>query len=99
LSITDGLMVHDRVSAAFGLSLWRYNDQGKEVELDCNTESLGEFETAYDREKEAIADIMEYAIGNQILGDLIIHSDGLAAISCIGHGGPGPPQDQAIRVV
>jgi hypothetical protein len=38
--------------------------------LDCNKGSLGQFETAFDGEMEAIADIMEYAIDNQIPGDL-----------------------------
>jgi hypothetical protein len=64
---TDGSR---RVSAAFGWSLRGYNDQGKEVELDCNKVSLGQFETAFDGEMEAIADIMEYAIDDQIPGDL-----------------------------
>jgi hypothetical protein len=93
---TDGSR---RVSAAFGWSLRGYNDQGKEVELDCNKGSLGEFETAFDGEMEAIADIMEYAIDNQIPGDLTIHSDAQAAISRVGHPGTGPGQDRAIRVV
>jgi hypothetical protein len=73
--------------------------QGKEVELDCNKGSLGEFETAFDREMEAIADIMEYAIDNQIPGDLTIHSDAQGAISRVGHKGTGPSQDRALRVV
>jgi hypothetical protein len=47
-------------------SLRGYNDQGKQVELDCNKGCLGEFETAFDGEMEVIADIMEYAIDNQI---------------------------------
>jgi hypothetical protein len=48
---------------------------------------------------EAIANIMEYAIDNQIPGDLTIHSDAQAAISRVGHTGTGPGQDRAIRVV
>jgi hypothetical protein len=84
---TDGSR---RVSAAFGWSLRGYNDQGKDVELDCNKGSLGEFETAFDGEMEAISDIMEYAIDNQIPGDLTIHSDAQAAISRVGHTGTGP---------
>jgi hypothetical protein len=48
---------------------------------------------------EAIADIMEYAIDNQIPGDLTIHFDAQAAISRVGHTGTGPGQDRAIRVV
>jgi hypothetical protein len=75
---TDGSR---RVSAAFGWSLRGYNDQGKEVELECNKGCLGEFETAFDGEMDSIADIMEYAIDNQIPGDLTIHSDAQAAIS------------------
>jgi hypothetical protein len=93
---TDGSR---RVSAACGWSRRGYNDQGKEVELDCNKGSLGEFETAFDGEMEAIADIMEYAIDNQIPGDLTIHSDAQAAISRVGHTGTGPGQDRALRVV
>jgi hypothetical protein len=46
---TDGSR---RMSAAFGWSLRGYNDQGKEVELDCNKGSLGEFETAFDGEMD-----------------------------------------------
>jgi hypothetical protein len=48
---------------------------------------------------EAIADIMKYAIDNQIPGDLTIHSDAQAAISRVGHTGTGPGQDRAMRVV
>jgi ribonuclease HI len=48
---------------------------------------------------EAIADIMEYAIDNQILGDLTLHSDTQAAISRVGHTGTGPGQARATRVV
>jgi hypothetical protein len=61
---TDGSR---RISAAFGWSLRGYNSQHKEVELECNKGCLGEFETAFDGEVAAIADIMEYAIDNQIL--------------------------------
>jgi ribonuclease HI len=93
---TDGSR---RVSAAFGWSRPGYNDRGKEVELDCNKESLGEFETAFDGEMEAIADIMEYAIDNQIPADLTIHCDSQATISRVGHTRTGPGQDTAIRVV
>jgi ribonuclease HI len=93
---TDGSR---RVSAAFGWSLRGYNDQGKEVQLDCNKGSLGEFETTFDGEMETIADIMEYAIDNQIPGDLTIHSDAQAAISRVGHTGTGTGQDRALRVV
>jgi hypothetical protein len=53
---TDGSR---RVAAAFGWSLRGYNDQWKEVELDWNKGSRGEFETAFDREMEAIADFMD----------------------------------------
>jgi hypothetical protein len=53
--------------------------------LDCNKGSLGEFETAFDGEMEAIADIMEYVIDNQIPGNLTIHSDGQADISRVGN--------------
>jgi ribonuclease HI len=47
----------------------------------------------------AIADIMDYAIDNQIPGDLTIHSDAQAAICRVGHTGTGPGQGRAIRVV
>jgi hypothetical protein len=36
---------------------------------------------------EPIADIMEYAIDNQIPGDLTIHSDAQPEISRVGHTG------------
>jgi hypothetical protein len=42
---------------------------------------------------------MEYAIDNQIPGDLTIHSDAQAAISHDGHTETGAGQDQALRVV
>jgi hypothetical protein len=74
---TDGSR---RVFAAFGWSLRGYNDQGEQLELDCNKGCLGEFETAFDREMEAIADIMEYAIDNRIPGNLTIHSDAQARL-------------------
>jgi ribonuclease HI len=92
---TDGSR---RVSAAFGCSLRGYNDQWK-VELDCNKGSLGEFETAFDGEMEAIADLMEYAIHDPIPGNLTIHSDAQAPISRVGHTATGPGQGRAIRVV
>jgi hypothetical protein len=50
------------------------------VKLERNKRCLGEFETAFDGEMEAIADIMEYAIINRIPGDLTIHSHAQAAI-------------------
>jgi hypothetical protein len=93
---TDGSR---RISAAFGWSLRGYNDQGKQTELECNKGCLGEFEAAFDGEIEAIADIMECAIDNQLPGDPTIHSDVQAAISRAGHTGTGPGQDRAIRVV
>jgi ribonuclease HI len=93
---TDGSR---RISAAFGWSLRGCDGQGKQVELECNKGCLGEFETAFDGEMEAIADIMEYAIDNQIPCDLTIHSDAQAEISRVRHTGPGPGQDRAIRVV
>jgi hypothetical protein len=48
---------------------------------------------------EAIANLMEFAIDNEIPGDLSIHSDAQAAIARAGHTGTGPGQEQAIRVV
>jgi hypothetical protein len=67
--------------------------------LDCNKGSLGEFETAFDGEMEAIADIMGYAIDNQIADNLTIHSNAEAAISRVVHTGTGPGQDRALRAV
>jgi hypothetical protein len=48
---------------------------------------------------EAMADIMEYAIDNQILCDLTFHSNDQVAISDVRHTGTGTGQDRAIRVV
>jgi hypothetical protein len=93
---TDGSR---RVSAAFGWSLRSYNKQGKQVELEHNQGCLGEFETAFDGEMEAIADMMGFVDANQIPGDLTIHSDAQAAIARVSHTGTGPGQDRAIRVV
>jgi hypothetical protein len=83
---TDG---SGRISAAFRWSLRAYNDQGKQVEVEHNKGCLGEFETAFDGEMEAIANIMEYVIDNEIPGDLTIHSDAHAAIARVGHTGTG----------
>jgi hypothetical protein len=69
---TDGSR---RISAVFGWSLHAYNDQGKQVKVEYNKGCLGEFETAFDGEVEAIANIMEYVIDNEILGDLTVHLD------------------------
>jgi hypothetical protein len=48
---------------------------------------------------EANADLMEYVKDNEILGNIAVHSDSQAAIARVGHTGPGPEQDRAIRVV
>jgi hypothetical protein len=88
-----------RVSAGFGWTLRQHNHQGKDIELESNKGCLGEFETAFDGEVEAIADLMEYVTDNEIAGDIAIHSDSQAAIARVGHTGPGPGQDRAIRVV
>jgi hypothetical protein len=93
---TDGSR---RVSTAFWWSLRIYNKQGKRVELEHNQGCLGEFETAFDREMETIADIMDFVDANQIPGDLTIHSDAQAAIARVSHTGTGPGKDRAIRVV
>jgi hypothetical protein len=63
------------VSPAFGWSHRRFNDQGKKGELECNQRSLVEFETIFDGEMQAIGNIMEYAMDNQIPGDFTIYSD------------------------
>jgi hypothetical protein len=70
-----------RTYAAFGWSLQLHKGRGKQVEVNYNNGSLGEFETAFDGEMEAIANIMEYVIDNEIPGDITIHSDAQAAIA------------------
>jgi hypothetical protein len=67
--------------------------------VEYNKGCLGEFETAFDGELEAIANIMKYVIDNGILCDLTIHSDAQAAIARVGYTGTGPGKGQAIRVV
>jgi hypothetical protein len=52
----------------------------KTVELVHNKGCLGQYETAFDREMDAIAAIMEFVNHNEIPGDLTIHSDVQAAI-------------------
>jgi ribonuclease HI len=86
---TDGSR---RTYAAFGWSLQLHKGRGKQVEVDCNNGSLGEFE-------KAIANSMEYVIDNEIPGDITIHSDAQAAIARVRHTGTGPGQQRAIRVV
>jgi hypothetical protein len=46
-----------------------------------------------------IANILEYAIDNQIPGDLIIDSYAQVAITSVVHTGIGSGQDPALRVV
>jgi hypothetical protein len=70
--LTDGSR---RESAAFGWPLRGYNTQGKTMELVHNKGCLGQYETAFEGEMEAIADIMEFVNQNEIRGDLTIHSD------------------------
>jgi hypothetical protein len=41
----------------------------------CDKGCLGEFETAFDGEMEAILDILDHVSDNLIPGDLKIHSD------------------------
>jgi hypothetical protein len=53
-----------RVSAAIDWSLRSYNKQGKQIELEHNQGCLGEFETAFDGEIEAIAGIMDFVDAN-----------------------------------
>jgi hypothetical protein len=54
---TDGSR---QTCALFGWALQLHKGKGKQVEVDHNNGSLGEFETAFDRETEAITNIMEY---------------------------------------
>jgi hypothetical protein len=77
----------------------RFNSKGKQHEIAWNKGCLGEFETAFDGEVEAIADILQYMNRNQIPGDVAIRSDAQAAIARVGHTGTGPGQVRAIRVV
>jgi hypothetical protein len=84
---TDGSR---RESAAFGWSLRGYNMKGKPVELMHNKGCLGQYETAFDGEVEAIADIMEFVNQNEIPVDPTIHSDAQAAIARVTHTGSGP---------
>jgi hypothetical protein len=69
------------------------------VELVPNKGCLGQYETAFDGEMEAIADIMEFVNQNEIPRDLTIHSDAQAAIARVSHTGIGSGQDHAIRVL
>jgi hypothetical protein len=88
-----------RESAAFGWSLGGYSKNSKLVELAYNKGCLGQYETGFDGEMEAIADVMEFVNQNEIPGDLTIYSDAQAAIARVSHTGTGPAQDRAIRVV
>jgi ribonuclease HI len=93
---TDGSR---RACAAFGWSLQKIDNKGKQVEVEHNKGSLEKFETAFDGEMEAIANIMEFVNKTEVPGDLTIHSDAQAAIARVAHTGTGPGQDRAIRVV
>jgi hypothetical protein len=78
------------VGGAFGWTLLRSNSKGKQHEVAWNKGCLGEFETAFDGEVEAITDILEYIMHNQVPGYVTIHSDPQAAIA--------RGQDRAIRI-
>jgi ribonuclease HI len=67
--------------------------------VEYNKGCLGEFEMAFDGDVEAIANLMEFVIDNEIAGDLTIHSDAQAAIARVGHTGTGPWQERTIKVV
>jgi ribonuclease HI len=69
------------------------------VELAHNKGCIGKYETAFDGEMEAIANIMAFLNQNEIPGDLTIHSDAQAAIARVSHTGTGLGQDRALRVV
>jgi hypothetical protein len=86
-------------SAAFGWSLGGYSKKGKQVELAHHKGCLGQHETAFDGEVEAIGDIMEFVNQNEIPGDLTIHSDAQAAIARVSHTWTGQVQDRPIRIV
>jgi alkyl hydroperoxide reductase subunit AhpC len=85
--------------AAFGQSLQLDKGRGKQVGVDYNNGSLVEFETAFDAEMEAIANIMEYVIDNEISGNITIDSDAQVAIVRVGYMRLGLGQQRAIRVV
>jgi hypothetical protein len=53
-----------RRSAAFGWTLREARSGKKQTERNLNKGCLGEFETAFDGEVEAIADILEYITMN-----------------------------------
>jgi ribonuclease HI len=86
-------------SAAFGWTLREATSDGKQTEINSNKGCLGEFETAFNGEVEAIADILEYITMNQIPGDITINSDAQAAIARVRHTGTGRGQDRALGVV
>jgi hypothetical protein len=88
-----------RTAATFRWTLLEFNSKGKQHEIGWNKGCLWEFETVFDGEVEAIADILEYINRNQILGDVTIHSDAQAATARVGHRGTGRGKDCAIRVV
>jgi hypothetical protein len=69
------------------------------VELVYNKGCLGQYETGFDDEMQAIADIIEFVNQIEIPGDLTIYSDAQAAIAQVSHPGTGPGQGRAIRVV
>jgi hypothetical protein len=97
--IMGGLMDHDENQRCLDGHCGGINKQGKTVELVHNKGCLGQYETAFDGDMEAIADIMEFVNQNEIPGDLTIHSDAQAAIARVSHTGTGPGEDRAIRVV
>jgi hypothetical protein len=85
--------------ARFGWTLRQQDHRGKDIELESNKRCLREFETTFDGEMEAMADLMEYVTDNEISGNFAVHSDSHAAIVRVGYTGPGPGQDSATIVV
>jgi hypothetical protein len=65
---------------------------GKQTEINSNKGCLGEFETRFDGEVEAIG-------VHHILGDITINSGAQVAIARVRRTPTGPGQDHALRVV
>jgi hypothetical protein len=77
------------MSAGFGRTLRRRNNDRKCEELEWNTGCLGGFERPFDGRIEALINLMESVTDNEIPGDLTTHSDAHAAIARVGHTEPG----------
>jgi hypothetical protein len=79
--IMGRLMDHDENQPRVDGHCGRTTNSAKPWKLVHNKRCLGQYETVYDGETEAIADIMEFVNQNEICVDLMIHSDPQAAIA------------------